>query len=131
MAFLRSVLLVVLLVTGVLVGRLPHPCLGDGAGQACSATRCGCVATCSCQQAHMRARAAQRHRACGNAALLACHDVGEGHAFLPDRPDPAVTGSRGPTPALATEPERGAAQALAPPVAPRPPRPRPPWVAQA
>lgn len=77
------------LLIGVLLGRLPQPCLGNGAGQSCSAESCACVAACSCQTAHAQALQ-ERYGACGDAAALACHREELPHVFLPDPPEKAL-----------------------------------------
>lgn len=46
----------VLVVLALFVARAPLPCQGGANGQACSATACACLASCTCHAAHAAER---------------------------------------------------------------------------
>lgn len=56
-----SMLLAVVVLALMGLAHLPVPCLGDGAGHACSVERCACTLACSCRLSCQQMAAAPHH----------------------------------------------------------------------
>lgn len=69
--------LMVLLTLGL--AQAPRMCVGDGQGAACQPEACACVAACSCQEAHLRAKLAAAADAVSDCCVVDAASIGSSH----------------------------------------------------